>query len=101
MSKDIHPWLYSVADKEIKTYQRKKVDTVDIDTMSEHLSENPFQHRVLDVLDEKEHQLMEEYLLGADKRKLAKEKNLTLGSLYAKVSRIKNKIMKHLAKLNN
>ncbi len=71
MSKDIHPWLYSVADKEIKVYQRKKVD---IDTMSEQLSENLFERSVLDVLDEKERQLMEEYLFGADKRKLAKEK---------------------------
>ena len=44
---------------------------------------------------------MEEYLFGADKGKLAKEKNLTLGALYAKVSRIKNKIMKNLEKLNN
>ena len=44
---------------------------------------------------------MEAYLFGADKRKLAKEENLTLGVLYAKVSRIKNKIMKHLEKLNN
>ena len=74
MSKEIRSWLYSVADKEIKTYQRKKVDTVNIDTISEQLSENLFQHRVLDVLDEKEHQLMEEYLFGAYKRKLAKEK---------------------------
>ena len=101
MSKDIRPWLYSVADKEIKVYQRKKVDTVDIDTMSEQLSENPFKRSVLDVLDEKERQLMEEYLSGADKRKLAKEKNLTLGALYTKVSRIKNKIMEHLEKSNN
>ena len=35
MSKEIRSWLYSVADKKIKTYQRKKVDTMDIDTMSE------------------------------------------------------------------
>ena len=58
MSKDIRPWLYSVADKEIKIYQRKKVDTVDIDTMSEQLSKNKFERSALDVLDEKEHQLM-------------------------------------------
>ena len=101
MSKEIRAWLYSVADKEIKTYQRKKVDTVDIDIMSEQLSENPFERSVVDVLKEKECQLMEEYLSGTDKRKLAKEKNLTLSALYAKVSKIKNKIMKHLKKLNN
>ncbi|MDE5771031.1 MAG: sigma-70 family RNA polymerase sigma factor [Ruminococcus sp.] len=101
MSKDIHRWLCSVADKEIKTYQRKKVDTVDIDTMSEQLSETPFECSVLDVLNKKERQLMEEYLSGANKRKLAKGKNLTLGALYAKVSRIKNKIMKYLVRLNN
>ncbi len=101
MSKDIRPWLYSVADKEIKTYQRKKVDTVDIDTMSEQLSETPFEHSVLDVLDEEERQLMEKYLSGADKRKLAKEKNLTLGALYTKISRIKSKIIKYLEKSNN
>ena len=34
MTKDILAWLYSVADKEIKTDQRKKVHTVDIDTIS-------------------------------------------------------------------
>ena len=101
MSKDIRPWLYSVADKEIKVYQRKKVDTVDIDTMSEQLSETPFEHSVLDVLDEEERQLMEKYLSGADKRKLAKEKNLTLGALYTKISRIKSKIIKYLEKSNN
>lgn len=98
MSKDIRSWLYSVADKEIKAYQRKKINAVDINIMSEQLSENPFEHSVLDVLDEEERQLMEEYLSGADKRKLAKEKNLTLGALYTKVSRIKDKIMKKLAK---
>lgn len=54
MSEDIRPWLYSVADKEIRAYQRKKVDTVDIDIMSEQFSENPFERSVLDVLDEKE-----------------------------------------------
>ena len=101
MSKDIRSWLYSVADKEIKAYQRKKVDTVDINTMSEKLSENSFEYSVLDVLDEKERQLMEKYLSGADKRKLAKENNLTLGALYTKISRIKNKIMKGLAKQDN
>ena len=69
--------------------------------MSKQFFENPFEHSVLDLLNKKERQLMEEYLFGADKRKLAKGKNLTLGVLYAKVSRIKNKIMKHLAKLNN
>lgn len=101
MSKDIRPWLYSVADKEIKAYQRKKVDTVDIDALSEQPSENPFEYSVLDVLNEKERQLMEEYLSGADKGKLAKERNLTLGALYTKVSRIKDKIMKYLEKQNN
>ena len=101
MSKDIRSWLYSVADKEIKAYQRKKVDIVDIDTVSEKLSENSFECSVLDVLDEKERQLMEKYLSGADKRKLAKENNLTLGALYTKISRIKNKIMKDLAKQDN
>ncbi|MDE5753476.1 MAG: sigma-70 family RNA polymerase sigma factor, partial [Oscillospiraceae bacterium] len=101
MSKDIRPWLYSVADKEIKACQRKKVNTVDIDTMSEQLSQNPFERSVLDVLDEEERQLIEKYLSGADKGKLAKEKNLSLGALYTKVSRIKNKIIKHLAKSNN
>lgn len=74
MSKEIRAWLYSVPDKEIKTYQRKKVDTVDIDTMSEQLSENPFERSVVDVLNEKERQLMEEYLSGTDKRKLAQKK---------------------------
>ena len=54
MSKDIRLWLYSAADKEIKVYQGKKVDTVDMDTISEQLSENPFECSVLDLLDEKE-----------------------------------------------
>ena len=74
------------------------MDTVDIDTMSEQFSETPFERSVLNVLDEKNRQLMEEYLFGADKRKLAKEKNLALGALYVKVSRIKSKIMKCLVK---
>ena len=100
MSKDIRPWLYSVADKEIKAYQRKKVDTVDIETMSEQLSENPFESSVLDVLTDDERQLMDDYLSGADRMELAKKKDLTLGALYKRVSRIKEKILKSLLKNN-
>lgn len=100
MSKDIRPWLYSVADKEIKAYQRKKVDMVDIETMAEQLSENPFESSILDVLTDDERQLMDDYLSGADRMKLAKKKNLTLGALYKRVSRIKEKILENLLKRN-
>ena len=100
MSKDIRSWLYSVADKEIKTYQRKKVDTVDIDTMSEKFFENPFESSILDVLNEDERKLIEDYASGADKIKLAEEKNLTLGALYKRLSRIKEKLSENLYKIN-
>lgn len=101
MSKDIRPWLYSVADKEIKTYQRKKVDTVDIETMAEQLSENPFESSILDILTDDERQLMDDYLSGADRMKLAKKEDLTLGALYKRISRIKEKILENLSKITN
>ena len=100
MSKDIRPWLYSVADKEIKTYQRKKVDTVDIETMAEQLSENPFESSVLDVLTDEERQLVSDYLSGTNRMKLAQSKNLTLGALYKRISRIKEKLSENLCKNN-
>lgn len=96
MSKDIRPWLYSVADKEIKVYQRKKVDTVDIETIPEQFSENPFESSILDVLTDDERQLMSDYVSGIDRMKLAQSKNLTLGALYKRISRIKEKILKKL-----
>ena len=100
MSKNIRPWLYSVADKEIKAYQRKKVDTVDIETISERLSENPFESSVLDVLTDDERQLVSDYLSGTDRMKLAQSKNLTLWALYKRISRIKEKLSENLCKNN-
>lgn len=100
MSEDIRPWLYSVADKEIKACQRKKVDTVDIEDVSEQLSENPFESSILDILTDDERQLINAYASGADKLELAKKEHLTLDALYKRISRMKEKISESLCKTN-
>lgn len=93
-------YLYFVAAKEIKTDQRKKVHTVNIDTILEQLFENPFESSVPDILKEEELRLMEEYLSDADKVKLARKKNLTLTALYKRLLRFKEKILESLDENN-
>lgn len=98
MSRDMRPWLYSVADKTVKSCRRKKPDIVDIETVSQQFSETPFAESILDILEEDERRLIESYFIGEDKSEIAKRNGLTLGALYTKVSRIRKKLIQNFDK---
>lgn len=96
LSKDIRPWLYAVADKEIKAYYRKykSVETCSSDCLDniQSFSENPFTVSILDSLDEEEYEIAQSYWQGEDKKKIAKKYSISLEALYTRISRIKKKI---------
>lgn len=94
MSNDIRPWLYNVADKKIKEYFRKHPEWTDIDSIPElpDKSDDIMKKSILDVLDDTERQLAEDYYGGADKKKLAESQGITLNTLYDKMKFIRKKI---------
>lgn len=96
LSRDIRPWLYSVADKEIKTYYRKykAFETCNNDYLNnmQESSENPFTASILDILNEEDYELAQSYWQGEDKKKIAEKHSISLEALYTKISRIKKKL---------
>lgn len=98
MTKDIRPWLYRTAGHVIKTYIRKHPEMVDIDSIPEIAEETEPHESVLDVLSEDELILIESYYSGMDKSLIAKEKGITLKSLYLKIARIKHKLSAEMDK---
>ena len=91
----ILPWLYATADREIKRYRRKNPETVDIDEIPEPAAPSQTESP-LDVLDEEERWLVEQYFGGADKFALAGQLGISLAALYKRVQRIKRKIQENM-----
>ena len=91
----ILPWLYATADREIKNYRRKHPAMIDIDEIPE--PSVPAQTESdLDVLDEEERWLVEQYFGGADRFVLAEKLDISLDALYKRVQRIKRKIQENM-----
>lgn len=100
MKKDIRPWLYRTASHVIKTYIRKHPEMVDIDSIPDIAEETELHESALDVLSEDELMLIESYYGDKDKSLIAKEKGITLKSLYLKIARIKGKLSAALDKMD-
>lgn len=98
LTKSILPWLYRTADHVIQAYRRKHPVHEDIDAIPEPIDETIYQESVLDTLDEKEKELIMTYYGGEDKEKIAQSRGLTVPALYKQISRIKQKLLKILAK---
>lgn len=98
MTKDIRPWLYRTADRVMRAYKRKNPEMVDIDSIPEIAVEPELHESVLDVLSEDERTLVDSYYSDKDKFQIAKERGITLKSLYLKIARIKGKLLKEIKK---
>ena len=97
-SKDIRPWLYAAADREIKAYRRKNPESVDIETIPEPSAEPEFTQAqaesILDTLNSRERKLIENYYSLDDRETLAKNMGISMNALYLKIKRIRQKLSK-------
>ncbi len=91
----ILPWLYQTADREIKNYRRKHPGMIDIDEIAD-LATPQQEDSPLDILDEEERKLVELYYGGADKYAIAKNLGISLGVLYKRMHRIRQKLKDNL-----
>lgn len=97
-SENVLPWIYRITNNEIRNYKRKQEKEILIDsgTISDMVSDSPFDESILDVLEDEERKLVEAYYLGENKQKLADNLGITLEALYVRISRIKKKLAKEL-----
>ena len=100
MTKDIRPWLYRSADRVVKAYLRKNPAPVETDAEPETADLTDIPESVFDVLSQEERELVDAYYSKADKQQIAKEKGITLQSLYVTMARIKKKLRKALGEAN-
>ena len=100
MTKDIRPWLYRSADRVVKAYLRKNPAPAETDAEPETADLTDIPESVFDVLSKEERELVDAYYSKADKQQIAKEKGITLQSLYVTMARIKKKLRKSLDETN-
>ena len=97
LKKDIRPWLYAAADREIMAYRRRHPETVDIDDIPEPAVIPDFTEAqaetVLDHLPAKDRQLLEAYYSGADRLRLAKKLGISANALYLRIRRIRKRLV--------
>ncbi len=102
LTKDIRPWLYAAADREIRAYRRKHPETVDLDAIPEPAETPAFTEAqaetVLDRLPAKDRQLLESYYGGADRIQLAKRLGISVNALYLRIRRIRKRLLEFTKK---
>lgn len=101
---NINAWLHGAAKNEIKRCLRKnKRDSVSLDDLAAISQEADESNGTLEeILTAEEYHILEEYYLnGEDISKLASDKNLSVGAMYQRIHRIKQKIIKNSDKLHN
>lgn len=100
LDRDIRPWLYAAADREILAYRRRHPATVDLDAIPEPAELPDFTdsqaETVLDRLPEKERRLLEAYYSGADREQLARHMGITVNALYLRVRRIRKQLLQYV-----
>ena len=96
---NIQGWLYAAADLEVKAWRRKHPETVDLEAVPEPSYTPEFleQESLLDVLTDREQQLLRAYYSGEDRWSVAKKFGLSLNALYLRVSKLRKKLVKRRA----
>ena len=96
LTKDILPWLYAAADREILAYRRRHPETVDLDAVPEPAELPTFTETeaetILDRLPKKERRLLEAYYSGADRVQLARSMDISVNALYLRIRRIRERL---------
>ena len=100
LSRDIRPWLYAAADREILAYRRRHPATVDLDTIPEPAEipafTEPQAETVLDRLPEMERHLLEVYYSGADREEIARGMGISVNALYLRIRRIRKQLLRYV-----
>ena len=96
LSLNIKKWLYSTADKEIKSYIRKHPPAVSIEEIPEQIDYDSdlSSGSILEELTEEERKLVRMYYGGENKIKIARDYGISISALHSRVRNIKKKLKK-------
>ncbi|MBP0973748.1 MAG: sigma-70 family RNA polymerase sigma factor [Oscillospiraceae bacterium] len=96
-TKDIRPWLYAAADREILAYRRRHPQTIDLESIPEPAETPAFAEppaeSILDRLPSKDRSLLEAYYSGADRVQLARKLGISVNTLYMRIWRIRERLL--------
>ena len=102
LNKDIRPWLYAAADREIRAYRRKHPETVDLDAIPEPAETPEFTEAqaetVLDCRPDQDRRLLEAYYGGGDRMKIARHMGISVNALYLRIRRIRKRLIEYTKK---
>lgn len=106
LNTNISAWLYKAAKLQVKYYYRKNKGDISLDSMenSENISADESHNEGIfdEILSAEEYKMLNDYYIaGEDIDKMTAEMNISKASLYQRIRRAKQKIIKNSDKLHN